>query len=96
MANRIEALELWEGSFADPVHLIRHFEFFMKVDHEVLRCISEVHLSSVQGSPEVLHCIISGQETVTDAGLQAAVSLMGLISCVTEYHQQTPDVRWPG
>ena len=46
--------------------------------------------------PEVLHCIISGQETVTDAGLQAAVSLMGLISCVTEYHQQTPDVRWPG
>ena len=50
MANRIEALELWEGSFADPVNLIRHFEFFMKVDHEVLRCISEVHLSSVQGS----------------------------------------------
>ena len=68
----------------------------MKVDPEVLHCISEVHLSSVQGSPEVLNCIISGQETVTDAGLQAAVSLMGLISCVTEYHQQTPDVRWPG
>ena len=54
MANRIEALELWEGSFADPVHLIRHFEFFMKVDPEVLRCISEVHLSSVQGSPRDL------------------------------------------
>ena len=45
MANRIEALELWEGSFADPVNLIRHFEFFMKVDPEVLRCIIEVQKS---------------------------------------------------
>ena len=49
--NRIEELELWEGNFADPVNLIRHFEFFMKVDPEVLCCISKVHLSSVQGSP---------------------------------------------